>query len=273
LKFKTICFIFNIIIILFLLTICLLPYFILGTSFALRFWQSLWPLAAVLVMALLGMDIFFLNNHKLFRLLEREDWPALADYLESRVVHKGHYSPRLVRLLANTYLVMSDSPAVTALENKIALVKPRLLDANVLVFGAARILGGDTSGAVNFFSGRIESAKAADRVWVRWYYGFSLLLNRQYDEAAAEFKPLARESPDAMVAGLSAYFLSGTLKKNSSGGADCEDAARAGKDRIKATLKNRRLWAKETAKITGEVHAAILQQYIDKAEAWLFGVT
>ncbi|MDL2230060.1 hypothetical protein LJC14_07420, partial [Treponema sp. OttesenSCG-928-L16] len=79
-------------------------------------------------------------NRRLFYLLEREDWPALVQYLEGKVMRGGNYSPRLVKLLANTYLVLSDPRSVMALERKLAAAKPALLDRNALVFGAARIL-------------------------------------------------------------------------------------------------------------------------------------
>jgi hypothetical protein len=273
LKFKSIFIIFNILIVFFLVIIGLLPVIILGGGFAGSFWRSAWPLGAVLLLALVVLDIFYFTNRKLFRLLEREDWPALADYLESLVIRKGRYSSRLVRLLANTYVVMSDSAAVMNLENKAAIAKPRLVDNNALIFGAAHILGGDTAGAVKFFSARMEkgAVKGRDALWVRWYYGFSLLLSRQFDKAAAEFKVLAFESADALIAGLSAYFLSDKIMKNSSDPLDNKHAAEEGRKRIRETVKSLREWEAETAKIETEVHAAILRNYLGEAGAWLFG--
>jgi hypothetical protein len=273
LKFKSIFIIFNILIIFFLVIIGLLPFIILGQGFAGGFWRSAWPLGAVLLLALIALDIFYFANRKLFRLLEREDWPALADYLESRVIRKGRYSPRLVRLLANTYVVMSDPVSVMNLENKLSLAKPRLVERNALIFGAAHILGGDPAGAVKFFSARIEKGlvKGQDALWVRWYYGFSLLQSRQFDKAAAEFRVLAFESADARVAGLSAYFLSANIMKNSSDPLDNKQASEEGRRRVRETVKNLREWEAETAKIETEVHAAILRNYLGEAGAWLFG--
>jgi hypothetical protein len=272
LKFKSIFIIFNILIVFFLLIIAFMPLFILGAGFAAGFWRSAWPLGAVLVLVLAVLDIFYALNSKLYRLLEREDWPALADYLESKVIRRGHYSPRLVRLLANTYLVMSDSAAVTSLENKTALARPSLVEKNALVFGAARILGGDTAGAAAFFSTRLDKGalKGRDALWVRWYYGFSLLLSRQFDKAAALFKALVFESSDALIAGLSAYFLSDTLKKNAEDPLDCKEAAEEGRKRVRESLKTAAGWKKEISGIEDEVHAAILRKYLIEAGNWLF---
>ncbi|MDR2028174.1 MAG: hypothetical protein LBP93_01405, partial [Treponema sp.] len=61
-----------------------LSFFILGTGFALTFFRTGWPLALVLVLVLAGLDIFYCINRRLFFLLEREDWPALVQYLEGR---------------------------------------------------------------------------------------------------------------------------------------------------------------------------------------------
>ena len=100
------------------------------------------------------IDGFFGYNWKLFSLLEREDWPALAHYLEDRVVRKGRWNSRLVKLLANTHLVLSDASAVIELEMKAAAAKPAVLSKVALVFGVARVLKNDPSGAVAFFAAR-----------------------------------------------------------------------------------------------------------------------
>ena len=114
-KFKFLVIIFNILIIFFLSAVAVLPLALLGRDFAFTFWRSGWPLAGVLLIALIVLNVFFLSNRRLFRLLEREDWPALVDYLEHVVLGKRQYSSRKVRLLLNSYLVMSDSPAVLRL--------------------------------------------------------------------------------------------------------------------------------------------------------------
>jgi hypothetical protein len=259
------------------LVIGLLPFFILGSGFAGDFWASGWPLFLILVFALAGLNIYYLRKRRLYYLLEREDWPALQDYLEQRVLSRGKYSPQMVSLLANTYLVMSDSAAVTALENKTAIANPPLIESNALVFGTARILEGDLAGAVDFFSLRLARKKAnfpqavKNLQWVRWYYGFSLLLNRQFEKSTAEFMALAAESSDALITGLSAFFLADTLQKYAENRDECLARAREGRERVQRYLKTIEEWSREAAKIETEVHAAILKKYIGQAGTWLFG--
>ncbi|MDR1419659.1 MAG: hypothetical protein LBI86_04750 [Treponema sp.] len=274
-KFKSIFIIFNILIVFFLLIMVFMPLLVLGPGFSAGFWRSAWPMGAVLAAMLLVLDVFYALNSRLYRLLEREDWPALSGYLESKVIRKGRYSSRLVRLLANTYLVMSDSAAVLSLENKTALARPSLVGKNALVFGVARILSGDTAGAVNFFSRMLEkeAGKGRDAQWIRWYYGFSLLLSRQFDKAAPVFMTMVFESPDALITGLSAYFLSGTLRKNAEDSSGCGEAAEEGRKRVRKSLRTVSLWKKETARLETEVHAAILRKYFDEAGNWLFEST
>ena len=270
-KLKFIIIIFNIIIVFFLSTLALIPAFAFGSDFTALFWRSGQLLALMLAAALVTLNIFFLINFRLYKLLEREDWPALVDYLEQSVIYKGRYSPRRLRLLLNSYLVMSDTPAVARLENKVGIARPALLEANALVFGSARILGGDPAGAADFFSLRLEkSAKQKDRPWLRWYYGFSLVLAGSFNEAEDVFKALARACADPLVAGLSAYLLSAALLKHSDNSAECWSIVEDSRERVKRALKNAEGWKKEAAKIETDVYAAVIKKYIDEAGAWLF---
>jgi len=119
LKFKSISILFNAVVGISLLFVFAMPFFALGSQYAAGFWASNWPLALVLFGVLLALDLFFVLNWTLFGLLEREDWPALSVYLEKRVVDNRRWSPRLTRLLANTYLVLADAASVVGLEKKI----------------------------------------------------------------------------------------------------------------------------------------------------------
>ena len=269
-KFKYIFIIFNILIILFLLVVALMPVIVLGPDFAGKIWSTSWPLALVLVIAMISLNAFFLSNRRLFRLLEREDWPALVDYLEHRVLDTGRYSARLVKLLVNSYLIMSDSEGVLRLEKKLSLEKPDFVEKNALVFGAARILGGDAAGAANFFAARLEKGGSKDAQWIRWYYGFSLLLCGNYEKAEAEFRALASAGDDAIAAGLSAWFLSDTLLKYSTDPDECLAIAEQGRGRIEKALKKIEGWNKEAAKVETEIHGAVIKKYIDGAAMWLF---
>lgn len=270
-KFQSIFVLFNILLVIFLAILCLAPVFLLRGGLASVFWQSNWILILLLAMVLAGFDLFYLANRQLYALLEKEDWPALVTYLEDRIIRKGKYSERLVRLLANTYLVLSDSPGVISLENKAAMAKPSLVDKNALVFGTARILGKDISGAVRFFESRLNTVKPGLRQWVQWYYGFTLLLEKQFEKSSEEFSSLSMVSNDGVITGLSAFFLGNTLVKSLPEKIHfLGNAAAQGRSRVTKALPRRKDWNRETARISAEIHGAVLTKYMEEAGQWLY---
>jgi hypothetical protein len=268
LKFKLVFGVFNIAILAFLILVCFMPFFAFGSG-APSFPRSVWPPALFLVAVLAVLDVYYALNHRLFFLLEREDWPALSAYLEKQVLQKGRYSRRLVNLLATTYLVMSDIPVAAGLENRISIAKPALVDREALVFGAARILGKDYAGAVRFFSGRVSGriGKAGD--WLRCYYAFALLLDRKFQDAAGQFRLLADGSSDALVSALAAWFLAETLQGRT--GESYAAVAENSRLRIRKILKNRAAWDAELGRHEAEVHVAVLRKHICQAGDWIFG--
>jgi hypothetical protein len=236
------------------------------------FLASSWPLLALLIVVLVSLNIFYLVNRKLFFLLEREDWPALVYYLEKQVIQKSNYNPRLVTLLANTYLVLSDAVSVTALEKKLTAAKPALLESNGLTFGVARILNKDYSGAAQFFQKRIKDNKnKSSSEWIRWYYGFSELLAENYVPATNEFLLLVKEFRDPLVIGLSAYFLDSTLAKALPKRKDeLKQCAEDGKRRVKNYFPTQTAWKKDAAKMQTEIFTTVIIKYINNAESWIY---
>jgi len=272
LKFKSIFILLNVTLLLFMAILILLPLFILGSAFSVTFWRTNWPLILVLAVLFLGFNLFYLANRRLFALLEKEDWPALVRYLEDKVIQKGKYSSRLVRLLANCYLVLSDSAAVMSLENKVAIARPALLETNALVFGTARILGKDIFGAIRFFDVHKDKVKAGIKDWVHWYHGFALLLDRQYEASGEEFALLARTSADAVITGLSSYFLSETIARFL--GVKAEEyraLSSAGRERVLKSLPEQKNWSREISRLSTEIHAAALSKYTEETGRWLYG--
>ena len=270
-KFKSIFVLLNLTLLLFLGILIMLPLFIMDSSFIGPFWQSNWPFILILVLLLLGFNTFYFMNRKLFLLLEKEDWPALVRYLEDVVIQRGRYSSRLVRLLANSYLVLADSAAVMSLENKTAIAKPALVDAYALVFGTARILGKDISGAVRFFAVRKDKVKGEDKEWVRWYHAFALLLDHQFEKAGGEFSLLARVSQDGIITGLSSYFLNGTIAKAlPEKERELREISAQGRERVLKALPGVKGWEQEAARMSSEIHAAVLSKYMEETGRWLY---
>jgi hypothetical protein len=171
----------------------------------------------------------------------------------------------------NTYLILSDITAVLSLENKVAVIKPALVDANALIFGAARLLSRDYSGGINFFKARLDTARGDTAPWIRWYYGFSLILDMRFADAAEQFLILVSVSQDAVLTGLCAYFLAETLNKAlPKRGNELLIAAESGKNRALKAFPSSANWNREVERLKGEIYAVIISQYITETGAWLY---
>jgi hypothetical protein len=277
LKIKYLIIAFSIIFVIIILVTALAPLMITSQAepeFAVNFQYITLPLIIFMVLLLGGLGIFFFFNYRLLSLLEREDWPALAYYLEQKIYTKGRFSQRYVRLLASSYLVITDYQSVLKLENKTMLAKPSIVSKNVLLFGTARVLSGNHKEAAVFFKSSMEKDKgkhnARDEQWIRWFYGFSHLLSGAFNQAEPDFTVLAISSPDALITGLSSYFLSNSITKHSQNPEECRAAAESGRIRVVNVMKNKVGWKKEVDKMSSDIHIAIIRKYIDEAGNWLF---
>jgi len=269
-KFQSIFILFNIVVAGSFVFVFALPVFVLGGKFAGTFWLANWPLALGLLAILGGIDAYFFSNQRLFALLEREDWPALVQYLEDRVIKGKRYSPRLVRLLVNTYLVMSDSAAVLALEKKVAADKPALLKKYALEFAVARILAADHAGAAAFIAERRrELGGGAD--WLRWYHAFALLLARDFSAAADILTPLAADAKDPLVTALAGHFLGQTvIKALPEREAELRTAAETTRVRVLKAYPTRAAWDKQVDRARSEIHVIILSKPIQEGAEHIY---
>jgi len=262
--------VFNVIIVVIILTTFLMPLLMVGHEFSVNLWQKILPFQLFMAALLLFINIFFFINYRLLSLLEREDWPALAFYLEHKIYTNGRYSSRKVRLLASSYLVIADYPSVLKLESNVQQIKPSIIDKNVLTFGTGRLLGGSHEDAAAFFKAYMNRGGVKDRQWVRWFYGFSQLLCDSFDPAEQEFSSLAISSDNALVTGLSAYFLQSTLVKKSRKPEECRTIAENGRKRVLKVIGNIGKWQKEADDMRTEVFLSIIIKYINEAGRWLY---
>ena len=184
-KFKYLVIVFSILIVIIISITALFPLLVGGPDFAATFRFFSLPLLIFMILLLGIIGIVLLFNYRLLSLLEREDWPALAYYLEQKILIKGYYSSRKVRLLASSYMVISDYPSVLKLESKALLVKPSVIEKNALIFGSARVLNGKYDEAAVFFNTHCNKGrlKGKNLEWIRWFYGFTNLLNSRFAQA------------------------------------------------------------------------------------------
>jgi tetratricopeptide (TPR) repeat protein len=231
--------------------------------------HTIWPLGLVLIALPVAIDVYFLSYRRLFALLEREDWPALADYLEKKICQEGRYSSRYVQFFVQSCLAMGNFNRVVEFSQKVLAVKPALVEANALIFGAAHILGGNAVSSAKFYRERLEKAGSAGEKteWISWYYGFSLATIGETEQAGSVFGILAASARGIPVAGLSAFFLSEKLKIDPQLNTNADD----GRDRVRKALKSINGWNRKTAKLKTKVHGAIIKTYLDEAGLWLFG--
>ena len=269
-KFKYLIIAFSIIIVVIIFATALFPLVILGSESTVNSRFISLPPLILMALLLAGMGIYFFLNYRLLSLLEREDWPALAYYLEQEIIVKGRYNSRKVRLLVSSYMVISDYQSIQNLEEKALLAKPSVVEKNVLVFGAARVLSGHHKEAAIFFRNYLDKCDPKDKQWARWFLGFSQLLGGSFRLAEPEFSSLAVSCDDAVITGLSAYFLNSSLAKHSLKPAECRAAAENGRNRVINVIKTAENWKKELDRKKAEVHIAVISKYVNEAEKWLF---
>jgi len=257
--------------------------------------QFIWPLGIVVILLLGIMNVVYLLNRKLLILLEQQNWPGLTAYLEQKLYKEGRYTPRYVKLMVQSCLATGNFDGAVNLKNRLAVVKPALVEDNALIFGIAYLLGENTAGktaadgtsagisasAVDFFEERLEKGMSGHMNWLCWYYGFSLTLIGDYEKAGAVLVKLAADMPkadmpkaythDILVTGLAAFVLSELTGKSPAAPAEWRICAEEGKSRVRKTLKTAKKWTKKAEKLKTEAHGAVIRSYLDRAGAWIWG--
>lgn len=206
-KFKTIYILFNAVIAVSFAFIFLLPLALLGPEYFRIFAARNWLAAVLFLATLVIINGYFLANWKLFRLLEREDWPQLMGFLEDRIYRRGSFRRNYCRMLINAYLITANAAKTALLEAKVREKKPQLLKAMALQFGLPYLLKNDPQAAQMYFGGLLDESGLADRGWIRWNYAFSLMQQKQYAQAKSELTGLLAERPEPVLQLLAVYML------------------------------------------------------------------
>jgi hypothetical protein len=270
-KFRTIYILFNVVVVISFLFVFFMPFFLLGPEYSLSFWQSNWYLALVFLVVIAALNSFFIANWKIFTLVEKEDWNSLSVYLVDRIFNKKRYGGRHVSLLVNAYLLESDVEGIARLEAELAKSRPELLRKNAVLFGVTRLLRNKPDEAEAFLKPYIEDRKVESRDWLRFDYGFSLVLQRRIVEATP-FLVEGASSRDAVLCLLSSYLL-GSLAAAAAPNEEEADRLRSTAESSRASLRKRfslQRWNREVERAKGEIHIVVLSKLIDDAGAWLF---
>ena len=260
----------NIIIGLLLIIACIFIMAVMDKGLITDYLRAVLPFGLFVILLLCGINTAFFMNRKLLLLLGKEDWPALADYLEQKIYRDGKFSYRNVKLLIQSYLVLGKFNEIINLKDKVAAVKPGLADRFALAFGSAYLLNQDPSVAAAYFQSEMDKGRPAANEWLRWFYGFSLVLSETSELAGDVFMKLAAEADDIIVTGLSAFLLAGQLGNRSAARAEWYTGAEEGKKKVLKSIKSVHEWTAKAQKTYSEVHGAIIKKYIDEAGAWIF---
>ena len=270
-KFRTIFILFNVVILTSFLFIYLLPVFLLGPGSSMLFWKGNWYLALLFFALVATLNSFFFLNRKTFTLVEREDWDGLSSHLVGIMFPKGRFTSGRVRLLVSAYLLRADTEGIARLEAELSSKKPALLRKNALLFGVTRLLRNKSDEAEAFFARYLDAKDVESRHWLRFDYGFSLVLQRRLVEAIP-YLDEGTDSRDPVLCLLAAYLL-GSAGASSAGGETEKARLLAKVDAVRERMTKRytsERWGKEVEQAKSEVHIVILSRLIDDAGRWLF---
>ncbi len=269
-KFKTIFILFNFILIFSFSFIFLMPFFLLGGEYTLAFWLKNWPLFLFFAAVLVGFNVFFVFNWRLFTLLESEDWNALGILLGDRVFNKKRYDRRTVRLLVNTALLRGDMETVSRLEKTLHDMRPAALRRDAVLFGAARLLRNDAAASEAFMAEFSDGKGVENPAWIGFYHAFSMILQGKAAKAAPMLKPFLG-SRDTILAALSAYLYATLCSVGLEPAERQAQAAEAETRRLAIVARYPGVkWAREVERAKTEIHIVILSKILDEASTWLF---
>ena len=264
-KFKTLYILFNAVIVVAFLFIFLLPLALLGVDYFRLFAQKNWIAAVLFLVTLIIINGYFALNWKLFRLLEREDWPGLIRLLEDSIYRRGRLRKASCRLLLNAYLITANTEPITALEARVRRDSPGLLPALALPFGLPYLLRGEPAAAAAYFGPLAAQRGVADRGWIRWNYAFSLMQLKRREEASSELEGLLRDRPAPELALLALYMLS-SLAESRPQLRELVEGGRAELAR-KATSQQ---WRRRLEAAGGNPEITLLEPILREAREWLF---
>ena len=167
-RFKSIFWLFNIVVIFALIVFAIASLFLFGKDYAAVYWGNMW-IVVFLFLVLIGvLDFYFIRNWALFDLLEKEDWPELLAWLENRLYSKGQLRKHYANLLINTALSVSNLDAVKKLEKEVRERKPELLQSLGVALGIPILLEQDWSAVDAYFGPLADDPKTHKRDWARW---------------------------------------------------------------------------------------------------------
>lgn len=204
-RFKTIFWLFNGVVVASFLFVALIPLAVLGSDYLGVFWGRNWILAVVFLIFIGVLDGYFISNWRLFTFLESENWPELLRWLEDRLYEKGRINRVTAGLMINTALSLSRLDAIRRLEKEIRETRPRMLALSGVYLGIPVLLEGDAEKIEAYFAPLADDPRTRRRDWARWCRCFALVSRGRGEDAQGELLAIS-ETRDAPL-GLLVFQL------------------------------------------------------------------
>jgi hypothetical protein len=207
-KFKTLFFLFNLIILVSFAFIFLMPLPVLGWEYAVSFWAQNWSIAVVFAVLLAALDTYFLFNWRLFSLLEREDWPGLSTLLEAELDRRGTLGIQKTKIFLNACLIGQNPGRISQLRETYVARKSPAVAKLALSLGLPLVLEGKCQEIEGFFGPLAESRQTgSDGPWIRWCLAFGRLLDQRPDDARPLLEAGLKDPKQPLLQLLSLYLL------------------------------------------------------------------
>ena len=265
-KFKLIFALFNGVVILSFLFIFLMPVFFLGWDYTQLFWSSNWILAAAFAAIMVGLNVYFAANWKLFSYLESEDWQGLISFLERRMYEKGRFSKQHVRILVNTYVVVANTEGIRRLEEHLRETRPAYVPRFALHFGIPHLVSNEPQDIEQYYREMRKDPRCNDTHWIEWSYAFGLMLQEKHSEAKGVLTDLMSNAKNPVLRLLTAYLLDAfSISDN-----EVRNLVLEEKRRLQGAYTASR-WAREVEKNRGNLQVVVLSKLIRDASSWAFG--
>jgi hypothetical protein len=205
-KFRTIFWIFNIVLLISFLAVGFMPIPLLGWEVTQQFWGDYWYLFLAFLVGIVVINVLFLNNFKLVELLESEDWDQLLDYLQEKMKSKV-LDERDARNYINTALMINKPELIPQLKAHLGEHRPQLLEKLALYLGLPFFVDQDLESSEEYYRTYLESRKAENLDWIRWLHAFSRAVQKKTEGTKEEFADLVGQSKDPIIRLLSLYLM------------------------------------------------------------------
>lgn len=269
-KFKFLVTFFNIVIFFCFFTLFFLPAFILDFSFLKDFWRQSWYLIALFFLVIVGLDIIFFINYPVISKLEAEDWPGLAQVLETDIFSKKKVRVKKVNLLTDALLLLQDFPLILKLEKLIANEDKKLYPQVALGFASAGFAFSQHDFVLSV-SEKTQKTNTSSYFWIKLFCLLSLTAQQKNAEGAELIQVVCKNSTDFLILAIMAY-LAETLyaKKDFSTKSELLMCAASTKEKVLKKVSASR-WKRTLDKTKTTMHGIVLSKILKEVDLWLYG--